>query len=163
MILYEMRSEYSQALREMEEAGFDSETIENTLGGLQVELADKIKNVAFYIRNTESEIVAIDSEIKRLSGMKKSRSNSADRLKEYLLENMVATGVTVDDPIMPVKLAKCPPSLGAIDESKVPEIFWVQPETPPRRIDRNGLLAFVKNEPIEGIELVTDKMRLKIG
>lgn len=161
--LFELKDDYVLAMRDMQAAGFDAETIADTLDGMSGDLKDKIRNVVYVVKNLEGDSMVIKEEQDRLAKRQASAKNQIERLKDYLLINMIASGVTIDDPVLPVKLAKCPPSLGEIDVKKVPAEFWTQPETPARQIDRQGLLRAVKVKPIKGVELITDKQRLKIG
>lgn len=161
--LYDLKDEYLLAMQKMEDAGFDAETIKDTLDGLSGDLQDKIKNLAYAIKNEKAKAEAIKTEQARLAKRKEAAEKTVSSMTEYLLANMLETGVTVDDPVMPVKLAKCPASLGAIDEGKVPREFWITPEQPADRLDKAALLRAVKINPIEGVELIEDKKRVKIG
>ena len=68
---------------EMAEAWFD------TLEGMELEIEDKAENVALYIKGTLAEVEAIKAERDRLDARMKARKNAAERLKKYLLDNMV--------------------------------------------------------------------------
>ena len=161
--LYDLKDEYLLAMQKMEDAGFDAETIKDTLDGLSGDLQDKIKNLAYAIKNEKAKAEAIKTEQARLAKRKEAAEKTVSSMTEYLLINMLASGVTVDDAVMPVKLAKCPASLGEIEEGKVPREFWITPEQPSDRLDKAALLRAVKINPIEGVELVEDKKRVKIG
>ena len=43
-------------------------------------------------QKTDSQVEAIDSEIKRLQGLKKARQKSVESLKRYLLDYMLSNG-----------------------------------------------------------------------
>lgn len=44
-------------------------------------------------QKTDSQVVAIDAEIKRLQGLKKARQKSIESLKNYLLDYMLSNGI----------------------------------------------------------------------
>lgn len=44
-----------------------------------------------------------------------------------------------------------------VDESKVPNGYWVQPDTPPKRIDKKELLKDLKVKRVQGAALKTTK------
>ena len=84
----------------------------NTLLDLQGDLTDKLVNYGKFIKNTQSDIDALDGEIKRLTAKKKSLSNLVDRLKSNMLSVMVDNDIAkIDDPIMPIRRQKSPASV----------------------------------------------------
>lgn len=89
MNLYEIKSEIAAAIESMfdtvnEETGeVDAGTVER-LESLQAEKSEKIENCGLYLKNIDSEIAALDAEIKKLTARKKTKENKRDRLKEYV-------------------------------------------------------------------------------
>lgn len=65
---------------EMQQAWFD------TLDAMECEITDKAKNIALYIKNITAEANAVEAEKKRLDVRLKTKRNTADRLKKYLLD-----------------------------------------------------------------------------
>ena len=158
--LYELTEEFNQALAAMQEQEFDEETISSTLDGMSIDLKEKIQNCAYVIKNKELFIGSVKSEIDRLTAMKKAREGELGRLKSYLLANMQSTGVDVKDSTLPVKLAKCPPSLNVVDESLIPRGYFVDQDP---KLDRRTLLSDAKKKSVPGVELNKDNVRVKIG
>ena len=89
MNLYEIKAEIAAAIESMfdtvnEETGeVDAGTVER-LESLQAEKSEKIENCGLYLKNIDSEISALDAEIKKLTARKKIKENKRDRLKEYV-------------------------------------------------------------------------------
>ena len=89
MNLYEIKAEIAAAIESMfdtvnEETGeVDAGTVER-LESLQAEKAEKLDGIGAYIKNLDSDIAALDAEIKKLTARKKTKENKRDRLKEYV-------------------------------------------------------------------------------
>lgn len=87
--LYEIEQEYiSLANQIIDNEGELSEELETALMINQEQLEQKGKGYGYIIKDIEAEIDAIDVEIKRLSAMKKSRTNAVDKLKTSLSQAM---------------------------------------------------------------------------
>ena len=95
MNLYEMNQEYTEIMDLADpETGELSEDLVNRLDGLTDLFEDKAENIGKLIKNALGEADMIDAEIKRLTERKKSAKNTADRLKNYLKDNMIGLGKT---------------------------------------------------------------------
>lgn len=160
MNLYQLNASYLEAVSVMEASDFDEETVKDTLDGMEYELEEKLKSCAFYIKNSESDIQGLEDEIDRLTKTKRSLENRCDRIKGYMLSSMLDSGVEVKDPVMPVKLANCPPSIDVTDEKEIPGNYF---RIAAPALDKRKLLEDAKEGDIPGVKLVTDKKRLKIG
>jgi hypothetical protein len=68
--------------------------IEQALAETEASLATKSDNYGALIRNFESAASMIDAEIKRLTALKKTATNSSERLKNRVLDAMQANGFT---------------------------------------------------------------------
>jgi len=87
--LYQIEQEYiSLANQIIDNEGELSEELETALMINQEQLEQKGKGYGYIIKDIEAEIDAIDVEIKRLSAMKKSRTNAVDKLKTSLSQAM---------------------------------------------------------------------------
>ena len=63
------------------------------LDNLEIAQNDKIENIACYIKNLNSEVFAIENEIKTLSQRKKVKENQLKRIKEYLANFLKLKGI----------------------------------------------------------------------
>jgi len=93
--LYQIEQEYMMLADEIiANEGELSPELENRLIINQDQLEAKGKGYGYIIKDIEAEIDAIDMEIKRLSAMKKSRSNAVDKLKTSLSDAMQLFDIT---------------------------------------------------------------------
>ena len=94
------------AKAEMLEAWFD------TLSGIKEEFNFKAENLAQYIKCLKAEAEDIDEEMKKLRARRDSRNKRIERLKNYLMENMEAVGITkIDMPKAKITIRKNTPSI----------------------------------------------------
>ena len=94
------------AKAEMLEAWFD------TLSGIKEEFNFKAENLAQYIKCLKAEAEDIDEEMKKLRARRDSRNKRIERLKNYLMENMEAVGITkIDMPKAKITIRKSTPSI----------------------------------------------------
>lgn len=88
MTLYEINVALENAIAE----SIDPETGEildfSAVEALQMERAEKLENLALYVKNLSSEIAAIKTEEKSLYERRKAKEAKEERLKAYLAENL---------------------------------------------------------------------------
>lgn len=118
MKLYEISNQYNNIAELLSNPDFaDNQDIVAALENIQDEFNKKAENVVYAIKNTESEIEAIDGEIKRLQAMKKQRQNGIERIKDYLKLNMLATGTdNIKCPFFKISYRQQPQSAVELDE-----------------------------------------------
>ena len=126
--LYEISNEYQQALDALSEIdGVDDETIENTIEGLEGEVKDKAVNVALYIKTLEAEAAAIFEQEKILRDRRQSIVNKQESLHNYLFQHLSNCGIdNVNSPLVSIRIAKNPPSVGIIDAGLLDEKLLVK-------------------------------------
>lgn len=93
MNLYELTGQY-KALETAIALNPDIDELKEELAKINDSLEGKADNYAKLIRNLESDVLAIDAELKRLQNAKAAKVNCANRLKENLMESMKETGKT---------------------------------------------------------------------
>ena len=162
MKLYEITNDLRE-LNALAEAGeLTLEMIEDTVEALDMQFDDKARGVLIVRAQQLASVGVIDAEIERLTALKKSAANSADRLTDYLKMNMLALGrdnLALD--LFKVTLKKPGKMLGAIDEATLPDEYWkTVPET--RKVDKVALLRAAKAETIAGVEIVESTRALII-
>lgn len=149
MTLFEMSAEYREAHERMEAAGFDAQTIADTLDGMAGDLEERVIAVAKFARNLEAESDAISEAIKAMQARASATANRAAGLRKYLMDAMVASGIRkVSCPYFVVSVRETPPAVVIDDESAIPERFLVQPEAPPPRPDKRAIAEAIKKEPV---------------
>lgn len=121
------------AKAEMLEAWFD------TLSGLEEEFNFKAENLAQYIKCLKAEAEDIDEEMKKLRARRDSRNRRIERLKNYLMENMEAVGITkIDMPKAKITIRKSTPSIKFDNEEDFIEML--------ENSGRNNLLKYSSPE-----------------
>ena len=130
MKLYEIAREYRDLCDALEanESGELAEDTASRFAGLSDALEVKARNIVGLIRELKLQSDAVADESKRLMVLSQTKKNAADRLKAYLLENLVAAGVQKMD----VGIAK----LG-VQKASRPSIAWARDGEPmPEEFER---------------------------
>jgi Siphovirus Gp157 len=161
--LYEVSQEFIQALDE----AFDPETGEAlpTFDELRGQLMHKSTNVAAYILNCEADAAQAKAAIARIKAIQESYERRAEKLREYLAENMKATGIheiKADDRSFVVKLFVDRDESVEIDEGATfPESLCTDPK-PPAPSKQKIKAAILAGEPVAGARIVRkDRLTIK--
>lgn len=129
MNLYEINQALAERLTQLGELLENGETPSQAtideLLDLKGDLTDKLINYGKFIKNTQSDIDGLDSEIKRLTAKKRALQNRTDILKENMRVAMLANDIDkIDDPIMPIRLQNSPQSLQlSVPADQLPSAF----------------------------------------
>lgn len=159
MNLYELKENYLKVL-ELIEAG--EEGLEDTLESINDAIEIKADGYARIIRNLEANVVALKTEIDRLTNRRRSIENSIDRLKENLKDAMIATGKEkIKTDLFNVTVVNNPVAVNVIDEKLIPEKYFKVEII--RKLDKLSLRDAIKNgEEIQGAKLMQGKgLRIK--
>ena len=130
----------------------EDEEIRETLKEMvKIELEQKSSGIAKVILNQDSELSAIDVEIKRLQDIKKSKSRKMDKFKEYVIYNMQEMGIDkIQTSVGTLSIGKSVRT--EVDESKLPEsafiIEMVKKRKPIKELEEMGI--------VDGIEKVNN-------
>jgi hypothetical protein len=118
--LYEITSE----IKEIESLDFDDETIADTLAAVQGEFKTKATAVLMVIGNYQADVDSIDAQIERLKLRKKTMENQRERLRDYLLTNMEASGITkIECPYFTASIRKGSESVQILNEENIPDDY----------------------------------------
>ena len=155
--LYELTAEYKELLDMAEEQNLTQADIKDTLEGMDYEFEDKAD-----LRSLDGKEEAINSEIKRLTEMKRVVVNNKKAIKQNLENAMIETGKTkFKTTLFSFGIQKNPASVRIKDESLVPEEYRIKQ---PDKIDKKGLIKALKEGAVftENIELVqTESLRIR--
>lgn len=104
--IYQIENEYRLLAENLIESGGElTSDIEAQLQISKSDLQNKSVSYSFVIKQLENDISQIDSEIKRLSDLKKSRSKTVERLEETLKNAMVLFDVQkIESPLVTISL-----------------------------------------------------------
>lgn len=94
MNLYELTNEYQMLQSILEDPEADADEIQISMDALDAAIEEKADGYAMIMKNMESSIHGIDSEIERLEIRKNLLQSGIDRLKRNLHQAMVNTGKT---------------------------------------------------------------------
>ena len=94
MNLYELTNEYQMLQSILEDPEADADEIQISMDALDAAIEEKADGYAMIMKNMESSIHGIDSEIERLEIRKNLLKSGIDRLKRNLHQAMVNTGKT---------------------------------------------------------------------
>jgi len=105
--LYKL-TEQQRELKELAGSGdIPKEALEDTFNALSGEFKDKAVSVIHVVKNMDSDIDALEVEIKRLTDRKKVIKNKQENIREYLRSNMEANEITkIECPLFSITLAK---------------------------------------------------------
>jgi hypothetical protein len=120
MKLYELTG----ALADLSSMDMDDEAVKNTLECIQGDFNDKAVAIIKLSENLNADTSAIDSEIERLKARKQVILNKQKGLRDYLLHNMEAVGITkIECPLFTASLRKGVESVEIENESLLPDEF----------------------------------------
>jgi len=159
--LYQLSEEY-QTLQTLLAEEDDPEAFDAALAQLQGEIAVKAENIGLLIKTLEAEAKGIEVEVKRLSQRQQVRQNRAERLRQYLAQN-IPEDKSFEFPFVTIKWAKNPASVEVVDESAVEAQFLrIIPET--SQPNKVAIKAHWKEtgEVPAGVVIVDDVKRLVV-
>ena len=151
MNLYEIAGQY-RAVLEMEPENDDELAAQmNALDELGGELTVKADNIVRYMRNLSSEADALKAEEDKLYQKRKAIENKHDRLKNYLAVQLYLAGIReLKAGIFKLRFQPTTPAISIIDESAIPEKFWIVK----REVSKASIKDAIKaGEEVPGIEI----------
>lgn len=146
--LFDLAQEY-RALLDLESSDdLPPEVIADTLEGLHGEFEDKAEAVAKFILSLEASAEQVSEAAKAMAARAQRLQKRADSVRQYLLLQFQFAQFTkkIETPELRIWRQKNPGALQVSDESLVPEVFWVQPPAPPKRIDKDAVKEAIKNK-----------------
>lgn len=119
------------------------------------EIGNKSTGFLYIFRNMDSQIEAIDGEIKRLQDLKKTVKNKKDRLQEMLKSSMEAIGTkSIETNLGKISIRNNPGSLVIDDMDLVPATYKEEIVTTTVKVDTNLVKKLIKSGvEIEGCRL----------
>lgn len=161
--LYEVTGEFKRIEEMIIDGGGEvTEEIEEALNTSTLAVKDKVKGILTFLRNLDSDVEAIDKEIKRLTVLKKTRKNAYGKLKDWSKLCMEAHELKkIDTPLGGLAIQKNPPSVEVINRDDIPASYIITTQT--ESVDKAQILKDLKaGKVISGCRLVTDKTNLRI-
>lgn len=94
MTLYTIASDLKAFIDAYEAGEIPDDAYADTLNAIELAFEEKAENIAKAIRNIDSDVSALKTEIKRLQELQSMRETHAKNLKNYLYEQMKTIGKT---------------------------------------------------------------------
>ena len=162
MKLYELNQAFIAVRTMFEDGDIDQQAFTDTIEQIDIDIEEKIKNCVIMMREHDSNLQRLKSEIERLEKLATSEEAAADWLEGYISQSMEATKKdNIDLGIFKLTLKKAAKRTNILDESKIPSAYWVTiPEA--KVIDKKALMAALRTAPVEGAELVDGKRALQV-
>lgn len=153
--LYHIEQELSAINEELMSAGGElTPELENKLAITQAELSEKATNYGIVILNNESDITAIETEIKRLQALKAPLETANKKLKEAISNAMINYGIEkVESPTLKLSFRKSE-AVEVFDETLLNQKFFNYKPT----IDKTEIKKAIKDgEDVQGARIVTNQ------
>jgi len=131
-----------QGMADTDDEGL-KEALQHAMDEIQGEFEVKADNIVMLRRNIESDVTAIDTEIERLTELKRIKSNSVAQISDYLRRNMEAANLkSIKRPLFTITLALGKEKVIVDNEDAVPdELTAVKTSIAP---DKNAIAAKLK-------------------
>jgi hypothetical protein len=161
--IYEITNDYLQIMAMLEDSDLDPQTLADTMEGIEGEFEIKAENYAKVMKNLEGDILAIKTEIDRLTAKKKALENNIKNMKSTLQTAMETTGKTkFKTELFSFGIRKNAPAV-VMDEpyiENVPERFLKYSDP---TINRSAIKEAIQNgEDLEGLAHLEQSSSLSI-
>jgi hypothetical protein len=161
--LYNITDKFIEIMDKVQDGEITEEEYNELGQELAVALQNKSIGIIGYIQNKEALIDAVDTQIKRLQELKKAESNSIDKFKQYVKENMEKLGIQkLETEIGKISITKNPLSVEIQNEDEIPADF--KQEVVTTKIDKTAIKNYFKEtgEIVPGTRIISDKTSLRI-
>lgn len=161
--LYNITDKFIEIIDKVQDGELTEEEYNELGQELAVALQNKSIGIIGYIQNKEALIDAVDIQIKRLQELKKAESNSIDKFKQYVKENMEKLGIQkLETEIGKMSITKDPLSVEIQNEDEIPAEF--KQEVVTTKIDKTAIKNYFKEtgEIVPGARIISDKTSLRI-
>jgi hypothetical protein len=153
LTLYQISAEYRAAADTLAELDLDEQTVADTLESISGDLTVKSQNVAFVIRNIEASVEQIGVAVEHMKARAQALEKRAERIREYLLMNMLTAGVQkIECPYFKLAVCENPPKVIVDDEKQVPANYFTDPAPPPPPVPKLDK-ALVKKAIQDGFDV----------
>ena len=163
MNLFEISQDYRKLAELLEDnEGLHNEDTEKALEFLQDNIEIKVQNCVNLVKNWNNDIDSISKEIKRLQGLKKTKTNAVANMKNYILVSMTtAKWDKIDLGLDKVTIANNPGSLIIDSDELIPKEYITTEVV--SKVDTNALKKYIKDHgDIDGVRLSKEKsIRIK--
>jgi hypothetical protein len=161
--LHQITKEHRELALLVERDELTAEDVKDTFEALEGEVSAKAASLVAVVDNINSDVKAVDDEIKRLQARKKVMVSKQQSLRDYLKMNMQATGISnIKCPLFSITLAKGRDVVVIDDPEQIPNCYKTVTET--TAISKAGIMADMKIDikvPGAHIEKSDESLRIK--
>jgi hypothetical protein len=144
--LYTVADQYLQDVAKLQDLDLDPQTVADTLEAMQGDMEVKATNVACFIKNLESLADQIKQAEAAMAARRKAIETRAESIREYLLTNMVRTGISkIESPYFRISLRNNPPSVVVDDPALIPWEYMREVPAPPPAPDKSAIKEALKS------------------
>jgi ectoine hydroxylase-related dioxygenase (phytanoyl-CoA dioxygenase family) len=157
--LYEIANDHRGLIALADESDLD---ITDTLEAIEGEFNDKAESLVSVVLNMDGDVTAIDSQIERLQARKTAIKNRQESMKDYLRQNMEATGIKkISCPLFTINCVEGRQIAVIDNEESLPDEFVkVKTTVSP---DKNAIAKALKEgEDVPGASLQRAKSSIRI-
>jgi hypothetical protein len=161
--LYELAHSYRDAAEKLADLDLPPEVIEDTLEGLSGDLEVKATNTAMLVRNIEATAEKIKEAEAAMASRRKALENRANRIRDYLLANMMVSGIQkIECPYFKLSVRDNPAAVEVYEPGLIPAEFMRQAPPPPAAPDKAAIKEALKaGQEVPGCKLTVGQ-RLEI-
>ncbi len=123
--LYNITNKFVELMDKVQDGELTEEEYNELGNELALELQNKSTSIVGYFQNENAFIDAIDTQIKRLQDIKKSKQNKIEKFKKYVKENMERLDLPkVETELGTISIQKSPKaSVEILDEEEIPNKY----------------------------------------
>lgn len=153
--LYELRTEYEEAIANIEnyinEDGEISAEYTELLNGIEDNIKDKAESVAEFIKRLLADKEQYKAEIKRLQALEKKTDKQIEFYKQYLTSALQTANIDKVEGIKATISFRQSERVEISEEAVIPKKYQVVSFTPDKTAIKNAIL---QGKKIKGVEIV---------
>lgn len=159
--LYKMTRDIIAVKALLEDSSVPEEAINDTLDGLEMAVADKAHGLGAMMLEWEAYEGSVKEAADRMLARHRALRSKRERLKGYLLNCMVESGVEqIKCPEFEITVVKNPPAVEILEESDIPPAF-MEVKLSKKPVKKAIKEAIQKGEDVPGA-ILTEGKRLRI-
>lgn len=161
--LFVLAQEYRAIADRLADMECDDQTVSDTLESVNAPIEQKAVAVAMVARNFDALAASIKEAEAAMSSRRKAFENRADRLRSYLLANMVFASIKrIESPHFALTVRANPPAVDVFDAAQLPAEYLRQPEPPPPAPDKAAIKEAIKAGVLVPGARITQSQRLDV-
>lgn len=159
LTLYQIADDYLADIRDLDDEDLDEQSFLEKLKSIGGDLEAKATATAMYVKNLEAAADAIKQAEKAMAERRKAKESKASKVKEYLLENMLRTGITkIDCPYFVLSIRNNPPAVDVLMQDQIPDEYFDIPDPLPPVLNKKRLADDLKaGVVVDGARLIQGK------